>query len=157
SSESIRSSRPPKPGSQSPASLTWACRFTIDSRRSPSTPPNATATSRPIEIVPSNVRTRNAPTTAPTNPPTVLLGLNGDNGLRAHRKRRNPFPPHQAATSVAAAAKHTRYASDHNITGCARDQQIHTEPNAVNAVRLPPFSTSPPNTDGSAQASTTMG
>ena len=52
SSESIRSSRPPKPGSQSPASLTWACRFSMDSRRSPKRPPMETAISRPIEMVP---------------------------------------------------------------------------------------------------------
>ena len=94
---------------------------------------------------------------APTIPPTVLLGLSGDSGLRAHRMRRNPFPPHQAATSVAATAKHSRYASGHTITRCDSDQQIHTDPNAVNAVRLPPFSTSPSRTEGTAHSSTTTG
>ena len=58
---------------------------------------------------------------------------------------------------MAAAAKHTRNASAHNDTRCAKDQQIHTEPNAVNVVRLPPCSTSPLNTEGSAHASTTIG
>src|SRR5882757_861426 len=129
----------------------------MDSRRSPNSPPIATAMSRPIEIVPNNVRTTNAPMMAPAIPPTVLFGLNGDSGKRAQRKWRNPFPPHQAATLVAATAKHTRYASVNNTTRCARDQQIHTEPNAVNAVRLEPFSTSPPSTDGSAQNNMTIG
>ncbi len=94
---------------------------------------------------------------APIIPPTVLLGLNGDNGLRAQRKRRNPFPPHQAATSAAEAAKATRKVSGHNITRWAKDQQIHTEPKPVNAVRLPPCSTSPLSTEGSEQANTTIG
>ena len=94
---------------------------------------------------------------APTMPPTVLFGLNGDNGLRAQRKRRNPFPPHQAATSAAEAAKATRKVSGQTITRWAKDQQIHTEPKAVNAVRLPPCSTSPLSTDGSAQANTMIG
>ena len=90
-SESMRSSRPPKPGSQSPASLTWACRFTIDSTRSPKTPPNATATRRPIEIVPSSVSTMNAPMKAPISPPTVLFGLNGDNGRRGQAEAAQPL------------------------------------------------------------------
>jgi hypothetical protein len=42
-----------------------------------------------------------------------------------------------------------RNVSGHNITRCAKDQQIHTEPKAVNAVCLPPCSTSPPSTEGS--------
>jgi hypothetical protein len=94
---------------------------------------------------------------APIIPPTVLLGLNGDNGLRAQRKRRNPFPPHQAATSAAEAAKATRKVSGHNIKRWAKDQQIHTEPKPVNAVRLPPCSTSPLSTEGCEQANTTIG
>ncbi len=74
--------------------------------------------------MPNIVSTRNAPMNAPTKPPTVLFGLNGDNGLRAQRKRRNPFPPHQAATSAAEAAKATRKVSGHTITRWASDQQI---------------------------------
>ena len=36
-------------------------------------------------MVPSSVRITNAPMIAPTIPPTVLLGLNGDSGRRAQR------------------------------------------------------------------------
>ena len=47
--------------------------------------------------------------------------------------------------------------SGHTITRCESDQQIHTDPNAVKAVRLAPFSTSPPSIEGSAHSSRTIG
>ena len=159
---SAAASRPGRGGRRSraasvPASFTPAWRLTIDSSRSPSTPPSATASTRPGVTVPSRVSTSTAPSTAPTSPPTVLFGLSGDSGRRAQPNRRSPRPPHQAATSVAAAAKQTRNASSHSTTRWASDQQIQIEPKAVNAARRMPPSVSPDSTAGSAQSSANSG
>src|SRR4051794_4516038 len=77
SSESTRSSRPPKPGSQAPASLAPAERLSNDSSRSPHTAPRPTA---PMSnnfgasgaSHPSNVTPRAAPSTLPRTPAHVL-------------------------------------------------------------------------------------
>ena len=47
------------------------------------------------------------------------------------RQAPQPVPPHHAATSVAATAKNSRYASAPTTTRCASDQGTQIEPNAV--------------------------
>src|SRR6185369_9631701 len=78
STESIRSSSPPKPGSQAPASLTPAPRLTIDSKRSPIGPASTTATIRTGVAAPRSVSTSTPPMAPPIRPATVFPGDSGD-------------------------------------------------------------------------------
>src|SRR5262249_21561233 len=79
SSESTRSSSPPKPGSQAPVSFTPAERFSADSSRSPQTAPSATTTaSATIGSARYGAKGQtpsSAPARLPSRPSRVLAGL----------------------------------------------------------------------------------